>query len=344
MYLFEDKIDRLLAEEHIAGAVVALTDARGVLYARGFGVESVERPSVPVTASSLHRIASITKVVTGVTTMRLVEEGRLSLDTPIVDYLPWFTLCDERARDAITARHLISHTAGLPMEYTPIGPKDEGMLVPSLMSGLVTLDLAYFPGEGYLYSNWGIRLLSAVLEAVSGKRYSELAKEYVIDPLGMDMTTFDLNVAATYPMSLPHDRDEDGRPVVSHYMKENATRLATGGLYSNATDLLKLARLILRRGIADDGTRVILEPSLAAMMTPISTTKSGDSYGMALQWHHTAGGLHLWGHYGNADPYTSALMTDPEHGLGVAVLINTYSRDLRATISDMVLEEIVGVG
>lgn len=343
MYLFEDKIESLLAGERIAGAVVALTDASGVLYARGFGVESVERPTVPPTAASLHRIASITKVVTGVTAMRLVEEGRLSLDAPVVEYLPWFTLRDRAARDAITARLLLSHRAGLPAEYTPVGTKDEGMLVPSLKEGLPTLDLAYFPDEGYLYSNWGIRLLSAVLEAVSGKRYSTLAREYVIDPLGMTNTTFDLNVAATYPMSLPHRRDENGEPLVSHYIQENYARLATGGLYSCTIDLLKLARLILRRGIADDGTRVISSDSLAAMMTPISTTKSGDSYGMALQWHHTKGGLHLWGHYGNADPYTSALMTDPERGLGAAVLLNTYSRDLRATISDMVLEELAGI-
>lgn len=340
MYHFEEKIEKLLAEEKIAGAVVAASDREGVIYERGFGVGSVDVPDVSLTPASMHRIASITKVVTGITAMRLVEEGMLSLDTPVKHYLPWFTLSDEAARDVITARHLLSHTAGFPAEYTPVGPKDEAQLVPSLISGFAELEMAYFPGNGYLYSNWGIRLLSAVLEAVGGKRYSELAREYVIDPLGMNETTFDLNVAATYPMSLPHERGSNGEPIVSHYIQENYVRLATGGLYSTAGDLLKLGRLIIRRGIADDGRRIISEESLDKMMTPISLAHTGDWYGMALQQHRTPGGRMLWGHNGNANPYTSALVMDIERGFAVCALLNTYSQSLRTVITDLVIDEL----
>jgi CubicO group peptidase (beta-lactamase class C family) len=274
--------------------------------------------------------------------MRLVEEGRLSLDQRVVDYLPWFTLADERARDAITIRQLLSHTAGFPAEYTPEGPRDEGALVPALMEGLPALTLAYFPGEGYLYSNWGIRLLSEVIEAVTGKRYSDLAREYIFSPLKMNSATFFGDEAARLgALALPHERSADGNTRCIHTIKENYARLATGGLFVNAHDLLSLSCLIFRDGVADDGARVLLSASIAEMQTPISTTKSGDKYGLTMQQHTTPSGVLAWGHYGNAMPFTSALIMDMERGIGVVVFLNTTADNLRQTISDLVLDEIV---
>ncbi len=139
------------------------------------------------------------------------------------------------------ARLLLSHRAGFLAEYTPVGPRDEAALEPSLMEAMPTLDLAYFPNEGYTYSNWGIRLVSLAIERTLGRRYSELAREMVLVPLGMNKATFDLNTAATYPLALPHERDESGIPRVSHLIKENFARLAAGGLYSSAAELTALA-------------------------------------------------------------------------------------------------------
>ncbi len=340
MYDFEKKIEAMLCEAGVAGAVVAATDRNAAIFARGYGVNNIEEPDVPTTPGTLYRVASITKVLTGLLAMRLVEEGKLSLDKPVVEYLPWLTLADERARDVITARHLLSHTAGFPAEYTPEGPKDEEILVPSLKEGLPKLSLLYFPGEGYLYSNWGIRLLSAVLEAVGKKRYSALVEEYILLPLGMHNSTFFGDVAMTGPISLPHEVSADGSLVCTHYIKENYTRLATGGLFSTAPDLLALMRLVLRGGVADDGTRVVLSASIAEMQTPISTAKTGDRYGLTMQQHTTPSGIDIWGHYGSAPPYTSAIMMDMERGYGALVFLNTPSDNLRQKISDLVLDEL----
>ena len=342
MFKFENEIENIIKNAGIVGCSVALTDRNSIVFARGYGSLSLDDPDRAADEYSLYRIASITKVVTGVLTMRLVEDGLLSLDAPVCSYLPWLTLKDMDACRRITLRQLLSHTAGLPAEYTPIGPKDERLLADSLKKGLPELELVSQPGEGkYLYSNWGIRIASAAIEAVTGRLYSELAREYVLLPLGMSYSTYDLNVAATYPLSLPHPIGEDGKPFTDHYIKENACRLAVGGLYSNAYDLCKLARMLMRGGVADDGTRVISEASVSEMRRRHAELKSGDGYGLVMQLHNITPERETFGHYGNADPYTSAMYVDPVSGYAAVVLINSKCDGQRRDICDAMLRAMM---
>lgn len=341
-YKFEEKLVKIWSERGIAGFAVSLFDKSGVLYSRGFGVDNAELGSM-VRPESLFRAASITKIVTGILTMRLVEEGRLSLDTPIVCYLPWFTLSDMRAAASITLSHLLSHTSGLPGEYTPEGPLNESTLLPILKAEIPKLVLQSKVDEGkFLYSNWGIRLVSAIIESVTGERYSTLAKRYVLDPLGMTSSTFfgDAARASGASISLPHTKDGDFFRV-SHNIKENHSRLATGGLFSNVLDLARLGGVILSDGVAQDGTRVINSASLLAMRTPRATMSSGDKYGFTMALHNHPSGRVTVGHNGNADPYTSSLFVDLVSGLGAAVMINTYDKTLRTELSDLILGEFM---
>ena len=198
-------LQNIYHSEKIAGMSVAITDKHRIIYADGFGVESIERPDVKVTPESLFRIASITKVVTGMTILSLAEDDLLSLDTPIKRYLPWLNLKDKYTECNVTLEHLLSHTSGLPAEYTPEGHREEAVLEQSLRVGLPELDMQFPLGEGYLYSNWGIRLASLVAEKATGKQFSNLAKSRILEPLGMYKTTFDLHIAATYPLCLGRD-------------------------------------------------------------------------------------------------------------------------------------------
>ena len=337
----EQKIEQMLADGGIAGCEVAITDREGIVWSHGFGLANADCPGVEITDDTVFRVASITKLVTGVLAMRLVEDGKIDLDIPVRSYLPWFTLKDEEAAAVITMRQLLSHRAGLPGEYTPDGPHDEAALEASLRDGLPKLDLLYVPGEGYTYSNWGIRLASAVLEKVCGERYSVLARKYVLEPLGMNSSTYFLKDVSLDLISWPHVRRESGELVTVHEIKENYVRLATGGLYSSARELSGLARLILNGGVADDGTRVISSASVSQMMKEKSLAKTGNRYGITMMIHTTDNGRTLYGHYGNADPYSSALMVDPESGYGVLVFLNTYSQDLREKVADTAIEYII---
>ena len=341
-YQFEQALERMHRDQRIAGMAVALTDRTHTLWAKGFGAESMERPRVFVTAQSLFRIASITKIVSGSTILRLVEEGLLSLDTPIREYLPWLTLSRPEATEQMTLRHLLSHTAGLPTEYTPDGPREESALEPRLRECLPTLPLATLPAEGvHHYSNWGLHLASHIAERVTGQRFTALAKAYILDPLGMTDTTFDLRVAATHPLALPHERDESGAPTVAHYIKENAARMAAGGLYSNATDLCRLARYLLNDGKNDKGEQVVPASAIREMRREHAKVPPiyKDGYGLTMRIHRY-GDKVLYGHLGSAPPYSSSLFTDPVSGYGIAVLINTECDDLRYAIPEMILDEL----
>jgi len=344
MKFLDGKLDAVLKENKIAGMAVAVTDREKVIYAKGFGVDNAERPDIPADPGAMYRIASITKVVTGITILRLAEQGILDLDRPVREYVSWLRLSRPEALEQMTFRHLLSHTSGLPAEYSPEGPKEERALEQSLKDGLGDLELHSLPDEGvYLYSNWGIRLASYIAQLRTGKMYSELAKAYVLEPLGMDRTTFDLQVAATYPLSLPHEDTPEGNWKVLHRIPENAARLAAGGLYSNVFDVCKLARFLLNHGKSDSGQQLLSRESLNMMMkkhadrTPIN----GDGYGLTMMLRKYGDG-YLYGHLGSAPPYALSVFADLASGYGVATLMNTRRDELRYTIPESIFDCLKG--
>ena len=342
MPYWEQALKELLASRKIAGFSVAVTDRQKIIYANGFGVESVERPAVSATSRSMYRIASVTKIVTGMVLLRLCEMGKLELDRPITAYLPWLTLTRPEATAEMTLRHLLSHTAGLPREYTPEGAREESALEAMLRENLSALPLATLPHEGvHLYSNWGIHLASHIAEAVTGKPYTVLARELVLDPLGMKRSTFDIREAITYPVSLPHVEDENGALRVYHRIKENAAHMAAGGLYANVEELCLLARCLLTGGKNDKGEQVLSPDSIAEMCRPHATIngKGGDTYGLTMR-RHRYGGRVLFGHLGSAPPYAGSLWVDPVSGYGVITELNTQRDDLRFEIAEMIFSEL----
>jgi len=334
----DKKLSELLSENNIAGMSVAVTDRKGILYSGGFGLNSSDRPEIKADETSLYRVASITKVVTGMCIMKLCEDGVLNLNTPIGEYVPWISL-EGDAQKQMTLLHLLSHTSGLPQEYTPDGPREESALEESLKKEMPEAKLVSFPGEGkYLYSNLGIRLASYIAEQKTGMRYTELAKKYVLEPLAMTNSTYDLRVAATYSLSLPHEEIK-GKLKAQHYIKENAARMAAGGLYSNVLDLAKLARCILNNGLNDEGNPVIKKITLEKMMTPVSAARNDgiDSYGLTIMLDHYKDGI-MAGHLGDASPYGAGLFVDIQKGFGAVVLMNTFRSELRTEIPRMILE------
>lgn len=344
VHLLEKRLEEILKKHQIAGMAVAITDRRKVLFAKGFGVDSVERMHVPAEAESLYRIASISKVVTGITVLRLAEQGVLDLDAPVKAYVPWLSFSRPEALEQMTLRHLLSHTSGLPMEYTPDGPREERALEQTLKDGLKELEFKTLPEDGvYLYSNWGIRLASYITQVRTGKLFSELARELVLTPLQMDRTTFDLQVAATYPLSLPHTENARGELEVVHRIKENAARLAAGGLYSNVLDLCKLARFLLNDGKNDLGQQILNKDSIKQMVTKhaVKDVAVGDGYGLTMHLRKYKDRF-LHGHLGSAPPYATSMLVDPVSGYGVVTLMNTKRDELRCAIPEMIFDMLNG--
>ena len=108
----EPWIDRLLEREHRPGLAIAVVEGDRVVYARGFGVKRLGQDD-PITTRSLFHMASITKPFVATSLMQLVEKGKVDLDAPVVHYLPYFRMADERYR-TITIRQMVTHSSGMP--------------------------------------------------------------------------------------------------------------------------------------------------------------------------------------------------------------------------------------
>lgn len=332
---WERKIREFMDTYGIAGLAVAVSDREKILWHNAYGVTSVEKPWDKVTTQTLFRIASCTKITLGILVMRLVEEGRLDLDAPIIQYVPWLQFRDNSTRDRITIRRLLSHSAGLPSEYTPDGPHDEDKLEEVLKEGLSTLEPVTRPEDQlYYYSNWGIRLVAYAVQSIMGKPFTQLEKEYILQPLGMDHTTFTLCEAATFSLAVPHRAG----PEVLHYIPVNATRHAVGGLFSTVDDMAKLARLLL-----NDGAPLISPASMREMMTPQTSLYLNyrNEYGitMRLKQYKT---IALAGHDGQSPPYFASIWTVPERGFAVTLTLNTDGGDILSTnlIPELILDDL----
>lgn len=325
----KQKIDKLLEDEFtkndIPGMSVAITDGKKIVYERGFGVTDRENPYISSTEYTMYRMASVTKLATSMMILSLVEDGVLDLDTPIKKYIPWLTLSRPEAVEQMTLRHLLSHTSGLPKGDHIEGSRDENSLEEDLKQLLPTYEIETLPKEEvYKYSNVGPALAAQVAISVTGKSFSNLVKEYVFEPLGMNYTTFDLHKAVTYPFSIPHIEVEDKG--IYHYIRMNTMFRASDGMFSNTIDLSKFARCLMNGGKADNGNQVLGEEYVDLMFAPKvkASTKAGHYYG-------TGGFLleykdrFLYGHDGTLYPGNTSLFFDKESGYGVIILINTMS-------------------
>ncbi|HEU5376900.1 MAG TPA: serine hydrolase domain-containing protein, partial [Ktedonobacteraceae bacterium] len=112
----EERIEQQMKDAHVPGLALAIVLGTEIIYAKGFGVTSIEDNGVAVTPKTLFRIGSVTKPLTGTAIMCLVEAGLLDLDQPVRTYIPWFSLSEAEASERVTLRMLMSHTSGLPTD------------------------------------------------------------------------------------------------------------------------------------------------------------------------------------------------------------------------------------
>lgn len=336
--MFKDKLQNLIngyySEYPIGAIAVGVTNRENPIAFYCLGEERYGESGSVVTENTLFRIASISKVVTGLTAYKLIDDKLIDADENVATYLPFLPWKNGN----MTMKKLLSHTAGLPVEYTPDGPRDEGLLEKSLIDELSKIDLENIREDSdYLYSNVGIRLASLVMEKVTGERFTALARKYVIEPLKMASTTYFLEEALNKRLCYPCDLN-DGRLCIHEEMWENAVRYAAGGLFSNLTDLCNLARFILN-GKGDDGKIIVSKESLSIIKSKIAgdTKNTKDHYGQAMMIKERENSS-LVGHLGSAPPYATAMFTDSESGYGVVVLMNTYHAKLRMEITEEIFK------
>ena len=252
----------------VPGVVVQVVDKDGILYHEAFG-RSRTLGNIPMAKDTIFNIASMTKPITSVAIMMLVDEGKLKLDDEVAKYLPKYkqplviTTFNEAdasyetrpAKRPITIRHLLTHTSGI--GYGFASPTLTKIMQTTKQTEL-DLPLLFEPGESWAYGA-STRVLGDVVEAISGQKIDAFLQSRILQPLGMNDTGY-LVPTAKYPRVVAvNGRGADGK-LVEQPMPATlpATVRGDGGLYSTASDYGLFLRMLLNRGTLG-GKRILSE-------------------------------------------------------------------------------------
>jgi CubicO group peptidase (beta-lactamase class C family) len=277
-------LQEAVAEKKVPGVVAMVSRADHVTYQGASGKRDTIK-NIPMTVDSIFRIASMTKPITSVAVMQLVESGRVKLDGSAATYLPELSQVqvleefDANTGKAKirpphagpTVRQLLAHTSGFGYEFFDARLHDyvASGAVPSIRQGddgFLKAPLVFDPGLRWEY---GIStdLLGRLVEKVSGQTLEEYFRQHIFQPLGMTDTLFDLPPEKQVRVVALHTRQEDGSFVAPPQQPFQPVRFYSGGggLYSTARDYLKFERMLLGGGRLD--SKRVLQSETVAQMT-----------------------------------------------------------------------------
>jgi CubicO group peptidase (beta-lactamase class C family) len=270
MLLYEKDLDVVLQEImtrwDIPGLAVGMVQGDEIIYAKGFGVQSLETQT-PVTVDSIFCTASVSKCFVATAVMQLVERRKIDLDAPLIQYLPYFQMDDERHR-RITIRQMLSHTSGMPdmdeneyLEFVLHPEQDDGT-AERYVRGLKNRKLIANPGERFSYSNIAYNVLGDMLAKVSGKSFESTMREYILFPSGMPNSSFMLADVPTSLLAVPHLRSPEMKvnPIYPYHRADAPASF----LHSTVLDMCHWGITSLNRGSYLGGS--ILSPASYDLM------------------------------------------------------------------------------
>ncbi len=328
----EKELDRVLQEIiarwGIPGLGVGIVEDGEIVYARGFGVQSLET-GVPVTPDSIFCVASITKCFVATSVMQLVEQGRLHLDMPLIQYLPDFRLDDERYTH-ITLRQVLSHTSGMPdmdeAEYDELvaHPEDDEGAPERYVRALSSRKMIAAPGERFAYSNIAYNVLGYLITKITGQTFEDYMQEHILHPAGMPESTLFFPDVPRDRLVMPHLRVPE--MIVNPVYPYHRADAPASFLLSSVVEMCHWAITCLERGIYQ-GQRILTPASYDQMWA--SVAQRGDPpfrEEMGLGW--TLGhfeGARTVGHGGGGFGWTCFLALLPENNCAAIVLCNEES-------------------
>lgn len=318
----EATMKKELKDKKIPGAVMGVVDRGTITCLIAAGTANTETGET-VTTDMLFRLGSTTKMFVAMAALLAAHDGRLDLRTPVGEYLPDVT----PALRVVTLQQILTHTAGIQDEAPMFGPDDDGALAREISSW--TDERRFLePGESFSYSNPGYWLAGRILEVVDKKPFADVIRDRILRPVGMTRSTFRPEEAARYPLSAPHDRDQN---VVSP-APNHAGTWPSGSLYSSVPELLRFASAIINGGMLD-GKRVFPSSVVRTFLTPQVPidARPGVRYGYGLM-HQMYRGMRDAFHTGARIGFGSIIDFSPDSNVAVVVIGNRTGSLLTSTI------------
>jgi methyl acetate hydrolase len=343
----------VVRETHIPGIVALVTDADRVIYTGAFGHQDVAH-AVPMEVDTIFRIASMTKPVTSVAVMMLVQEGDIGLDDPIADYLPSFESArvletfdavtrhytSRPAARPITVRHLLTHTSGL--GYAWSAPPLAALVGSEQGVSVTRFPLLHDPGTRWTYGE-STRVLGTLVEEVSGQPLDEFLTERLFVPLGMSDTFYRVPTPKNGRVATVHRTTAEGLVETPNPDLISSPVQGDGGLHSTAEDYAKFIQLLLSDGRTQNGVRLLSEATVKLMgenhigavrveLQPVADpTRSRpfplgagrDTFGLGFQvtGEHDTAFARSPGSLSWAGIFNTAFWIDPARGIGGVLLM-----------------------
>jgi CubicO group peptidase (beta-lactamase class C family) len=324
----------------IPGASLAIIEGGEIVHLRGFGRA---RPGGDApTPQTPFFIGSLTKSITALAVMQLIEAGKIELDAPVQRYLPWFRVADPGASAEMTVRHLLNQTSGLPMvagNAVLADLDDRPDATERQVRALATLKITRPVGSKWEYSNLNYNVLGLIMEAASGESYADYVRDHIFIPLEMSLT-YTSKAAAKQNGPARGHRHWFSLPFPAPDLPVPRGSLPSGQLISCAEDMAHYLIAHLNGGRYRD-VQVLSAAGIDELHRGVAEfaydSLGAGRYGMG--WFETGlDGTTAYSHGGNVPDFSAFMALVPEQKRGAVVLFNADPYGL-----PMITEEI-GMG
>jgi CubicO group peptidase (beta-lactamase class C family) len=323
------KIDGWAEDFVIPGTAVAIIENGEIVLQKGYGYADVKN-QIKISAQTGFNIASISKTVTAWGVMKLVEQGKLNLDSPAESYLTRWNLPEsEYSTKKVTIRRLLSHTAGLSLHgYPGYAPKDTLPTLEESLSGSTNgsgdVRLIMEPGTYYQYSGGGFTLLQLIIEEVTGISFENYMEKEILLPLKMTNSSFTIDQRILKNSSAEHNAFGEKIDF------ELFTAKAAAGFQTTIEDLSKFALACLDTN--NSYQQVLKSSTLKQMATDEGAAKGRYGLGFSVEYFN-GNEVKIIGHNGSNDGWQAALRLNQKTGDGIIILTNSANgRDLIAQV------------
>lgn len=341
----------------VPGAVVAVVQNGEVVYKGAFGVKE-KGSDDPMTLDTSMLIGSTGKSLTTMMMGTVVDDGKMTWDTPARDIFPDFAVQDPELSETITMRNLVCACTGVPRRDLELVLNGDTLTAEDMVTSLKGFEFSTDFGEAFQYSNQMVATggyLAALADGAKGddlfQNYADVMQAKILDPIGMNDTTLSFDeVLERGNYALPHGSNLSGERVPMPFDQErllNAAAPAGAGWWSTAPNMARYMMTELSKGVSPDGERVISEENLLLTWQPQVPVSSTISYGLG--WFvDEYKGARVIEHGGNTLGFTSSFGFLPDKNIGVLVLTNAqgsnvFNEAVRERVLELVFEQSAAV-
>lgn len=329
------EVEQLMAEHKIPGVVITVIKDHKVLFTNSFGIMD-EKTKAPVTEATVFQVASMSKAVTAVGVMQLVQDGHLDLDADVNARLQTWKIKENRFNrgHAITLRQLLTHTAGMNNGPGRLGfpgiPPSHPLPTPlELLEGrygafytpIPKVKSIYPPGEDFHYSGAGYTIIQQIVAETTQQPFPALMDSLIFSPLQMSSSTFEQNIETKeYYDQLASGHKKSGK--VLKHKRQKYPEMAAAGLFTTSGDLAKLL-IELQRSYLGESDSLLSQQTTKEMFTKVRVP-SGKQWALGWNFYDGPDGNPIaWFHNGSVRGFRSFMMVQPEGGYGLIILTNS---------------------